>query len=65
MGKHIIRGPLTSIRGGMQLSRCQTGGKRGETRRRFCKQGQNLLNGEWFTGHVTSSFHTGQEMHAM
>lgn len=57
MGKHIICGPLIVIWGGMQVSWCQTGGKRGDARRRFCKYGQNLLNGERSTvWHVTSSF---------
>jgi hypothetical protein len=46
MGKHIIGGPLTGIGGGMQLRWLQTGGKRGDARRRFCKQGQNLLNSQ-------------------
>jgi len=46
MGKHIIRGPLIVSGGGMQLRRYQTIGKRGDARRRFSKQGQNLLDGE-------------------
>jgi hypothetical protein len=28
------------------LSWCQTGGQPGDARRRFCKQGQNPLNGK-------------------
>jgi hypothetical protein len=30
----------------MQLSWYQTGGQRGDARRRGCQQGQHLLNGE-------------------
>ena len=46
MGKHFIGGPLIVFGGGVQLSRCQTGGQLGDARRRFCKDGQSLLNGE-------------------
>jgi hypothetical protein len=46
MGKHIVCGPLIVVGPGQQLSWFQTGGKRGDARRRFCKQGQNLLNRE-------------------
>jgi len=46
MGKHIVCGPPIVVGGGMQLSWCQTGGKRGDALWRCCKQGQNLLNRE-------------------
>ena len=46
MGKDIVCGPLVMVGIGMQLSWCQAGGKSGDARRRFCKQGQNLLNRE-------------------
>ena len=34
------------VGGGRQLSWRQAGGKSGDAGRRFCKQGQNLLNRE-------------------
>ncbi len=43
MGKHIVCGPLTGVGGRMQLSWCQTGGKRGDSPRRCCEQRQDLL----------------------
>jgi len=46
MGKHIVCGLLIMIGWSMQLSWCQTGGKRGDALRRFCKQAQNLLSCE-------------------
>jgi hypothetical protein len=37
MGKHVIRGSLIAIGGGMQLRWEQTGGTRGDARRRCSK----------------------------
>jgi hypothetical protein len=46
MGQYLICGSHIVIGRGLQLSGYQTGGKRGDARRRFGKRGQNLLNGE-------------------
>jgi hypothetical protein len=46
MGKHIVCRPPIVIGGGLQLSWCQISRKRSDARRRFCKEGQNLLSRE-------------------